>query len=80
MFTDDNIYYRDGTYGDPTSSGTGWTQISGALVNVAVGDGIVVGTNSNNVIYIRLGMFSLYVICSVALRYVYNHLSSTIWY
>ena len=56
MFTDDNIYYRDGTYGDPKSSGTGWTQIPGALKNIAVGDGIVVGTNSANAIYIRNGM------------------------
>ena len=56
LFTDDNTYYRNGTYGDATSYGTKWTNVTGKLKTIDVGDGFVVGTSGDK-IYMRTGMF-----------------------
>lgn len=50
------IFYRNGTYGDADCDGTGWTQVNGGLKWVASGPGIVVGCNQNDQIYYRSGV------------------------
>ena len=53
--TADNIYYRTGTGGNASVPGEGWQNISGKLSTIAVGENIVVGTNSRRSVYVRVG-------------------------
>ncbi|XP_035691376.1 neurogenic locus notch homolog protein 1-like [Branchiostoma floridae] len=54
--SNNQIYYRTGTYGDEASAGTGWVNIAGSLKQISSGNNIVWGVNGNDDIYIRLGI------------------------
>ncbi|XP_078679919.1 uncharacterized protein LOC144915421 isoform X2 [Branchiostoma floridae x Branchiostoma belcheri] len=54
--SNDQIYYRTGTFRDEASAGSGWVRIDGALKQISSGDNIVWGVNSNDDIYIRQGI------------------------
>ena len=58
LISDNDIWHRAGTYGQPESRGTRWLQVSGLKVkNIAIGVDVVVGTTPNDDIYIREGNF-----------------------
>ena len=52
---DDDIFYREGTYRKCGEKGESWTQVSGALCSISVGDDIVVGSNAEGNLYVRVG-------------------------
>jgi len=51
-----NIFYRQGTYGDTDTDGSGWTNVPGKLQWVASGLNLVVGINAGNEIFYRHGI------------------------
>ncbi len=51
------IYYREGTYGQPGYEGTDWIQVEHSLKSISVGDDIVVGCNEDDVMYARMGQY-----------------------
>ena len=59
MFLENNIYYRIDTYGRPEEVGVSWERLDGLLKNVAVGTNVVVGTDSEDNIFIREGKINL---------------------
>ena len=61
---DDEIYYRDGTYRKPDQIGSDWKQVDGKLKHISVGDDVVVGCNSDDEMYVRIGEFQVCASCS----------------
>ncbi|XP_071804529.1 uncharacterized protein [Asterias amurensis] len=54
-----NIYYRDGTFGDPESdpNGTGWTHVDGQLNYISSAENVY-GVNCNGCVFKRVGRCS----------------------
>jgi len=51
-----DIFYRQGTYGDVDTEGSSWVHVGGKLKWIASGRNIVVGCNSSDQIFYRTGM------------------------
>lgn len=57
--TNGEPFYREGTYGDLNTKGTGWTKIDGNVKWMGSGNGIMVAVNNGDSIYYRSGMSSV---------------------
>ena len=53
--SDNNVYYRIGTYGNATLPGTGWQVVDGSFKKVAVGQDIVIGIDVEDNVFTRVG-------------------------
>ncbi|KAI8520941.1 hypothetical protein Bbelb_006950, partial [Branchiostoma belcheri] len=51
--SNNDIFYRTGTFGNEASSGSGWEQVQGNLKQVSSGDNIVWGVNVNDDVFVR---------------------------
>lgn len=54
--SNDDVFYREGTYGDSSVVGCRWTYVQGKLVYVTSGSTGVIGVNRQNQIYRRTGI------------------------
>ncbi|XP_078659643.1 uncharacterized protein LOC144904556 isoform X2 [Branchiostoma floridae x Branchiostoma belcheri] len=54
--SNNDIFYRTGTFGNEASSGSGWEQVQGNLKQVSSGDNIVWGVNVNDDVFVRDGI------------------------
>ena len=50
-----DIWYREGTYGDERAVGSRWRLVSGKLKQLTVGYNVVWGVNARDEIWIRVG-------------------------
>ena len=57
--SNDEIYYRTGTFGDVDTAGTGWQRIREGLKWISSGSDIVVGVNRNDEIYYKRGVSTI---------------------
>jgi len=55
--SEQSVYYRLNTYGDPESEGTGWLKIEGKFRSIFSGENCVIALASNRDVYFRANAF-----------------------
>ena len=53
--SDNNVYYRTGTYGNATLPGKAWQTVEGGFKKVASGQDIVVAIDEDDNVFTRVG-------------------------
>ena len=53
--SDNNVYYRTGTYGNATLPGNAWQIVDGSFKKVAAGQDIVVAIDEEDNVFTRVG-------------------------